>query len=252
MAQTQNLGSSTGESADTSADRWGRDRPWALSATALLVCGVIAGPLFVAVFVIEGATRPSYYPLRSSVSSLSLTGSGWMQSLDFIVAGLLTLAFAAGVRRVRPQQASVWGPLLIGLWGIHLVVAGVFATDPDSGYPPGVPIPDHPTVHGLLHDISVAFGFSSLVAAFFVFVRQFAVRGERGCTVSSAAGGVAFLISFFLAFRAFGRTDGLGELGGLFERMAAVIGFGWLTMLAIYLLAASQGTAGSSSNAGEV
>jgi len=66
------------------------------------------------------------------------------------------------------------------------------------------------------------------------------------------AGGVAFPVSFFLAFRAFGRTDGLGELGGLFERMAAVIGFGWLTMLAIHLLAASRGTAGSPSNAGEV
>src|SRR6266699_4444573 len=187
MTQTRSRDSSRREAMGSSGGRWRRDRPWALSVTALLVCGVMAGPLFVAVFVVEGATRRGYHPLRNSVSSLSLTGSGWMQSLDFIVAGLLTLAFAAGVREVlRPQQASVWGPLLIALWGIHLVVAGLFATDPDSGYPPGVPIPDHPTLHGLLHDISVAFGFPSLVAAFFVFVRRFAVRGERGWKLSSA------------------------------------------------------------------
>jgi Protein of unknown function (DUF998) len=225
----------------TSAGTWRRDRLWASSATVLLVCGVIAGPLFVAVVVVEGATRPDYHPLRNSVSSLSLTGLGWMQSLDFIIAGLLTLAFAVGVRQaLRPQQASVWGPLLIALWGIGLIVSGLFATDPDSGYPPGAPILDHPTVHGLLHDISVAFGFPALLAAFFVFVRRFAVRGERGWALSCAVGGVAFMISFFIAFRALGRTDGLGELGGLFERMAAVVGFSWLTALAVHLLTASR------------
>jgi hypothetical protein len=237
----------------TGAGTWTQDRPWAWSVTALLVCGLIAGPLFVAAFVVEGATRPDYHPLRNSVSSLSLTGLGWTQSLNFIAAGLLTLAFAVGMRQVlRPQQGSVWGPPLIALWGIHLIVAGLFATDPDSGYPPGVPIPDHPTVHGLLHDISVAFGFPALLGAFFVLVRRFAVRGERGWALSSAGGGVAFLISFFLAFRAFGRTDGLGELGGLFERMAAAVGFGWLTTLAMHLLAASRGTGGSRPDSGDV
>jgi hypothetical protein len=38
----------------------------------LLCCSAIAGPLFVTVFVIEGARRPDYKPLRHPVSSLAL------------------------------------------------------------------------------------------------------------------------------------------------------------------------------------
>jgi hypothetical protein len=43
----------------------------------LLACGVIAGPLFVLVFVVEGATRADYDPLRHPVSSLALGYWGW-------------------------------------------------------------------------------------------------------------------------------------------------------------------------------
>jgi hypothetical protein len=65
----------------------------------LLVCGVIGGPLFVAIFLIEGVTRAGYDPLRHLFSSLALGDSGWTQIANFVVAGLLTLVFAAGLRR---------------------------------------------------------------------------------------------------------------------------------------------------------
>ena len=38
----------------------------------LLACGVIGGPLFVVVFLVEGATRVGYDPQRDPVSSLAL------------------------------------------------------------------------------------------------------------------------------------------------------------------------------------
>jgi hypothetical protein len=63
---------------------------------ALLSCGAIAGPLFIAAFLVEGATRAGYDPLRHPVSSLVLGDHGWTQTANFVVAGLLTLAFAAG------------------------------------------------------------------------------------------------------------------------------------------------------------
>ena len=36
---------------------------------ALLVCGMVAGPLFFAIFLTAGAVRPDYDPLRHPVSS---------------------------------------------------------------------------------------------------------------------------------------------------------------------------------------
>ena len=46
-----------------------------INTKTLLVCGVIAGPLFVVAFLVEGATRAHYDPLRHPVSSLALGDS---------------------------------------------------------------------------------------------------------------------------------------------------------------------------------
>lgn len=224
------------------AGTWRWDRAGALSVTALLVCGVIAGPLFVAAFLVQGAIRPDYNPLRNSISTLELGSEfGWIQSLNFIVAGLLMLAFAVGVRRaLQPQKGSTWGPLLIGLWAVGLIAAGIFATDPDIGYPPGTPYPIQASMHGILHNLSAGLGFPALVVACLVFACRFAARHERGWAFYSAVSGVVLLVSVVLASyafpRAFPRTEGLGEFGGLFQRIAVVCGWGWLTALAVYLL----------------
>jgi hypothetical protein len=45
----------------------------------LLRCGVVAGPVFVAVCLLEGTVRDAYRPLRHPVSSLALGPRGWIQ-----------------------------------------------------------------------------------------------------------------------------------------------------------------------------
>ena len=79
----------------------------AMKTRTLLACGVIAGPLFVGAFLLEGATRADYDPLRHPLSSLALGDFGWTQIANFIVAGLLTLAFSIGLQRaLRPGKGS--------------------------------------------------------------------------------------------------------------------------------------------------
>src|SRR6266851_4738732 len=115
------------------------------STEFLLLCGVIGPLLFIVVLLIEGATRPGYSAWRNYGSDLELSNQGWEQIANFIVCGLLCIAFAAGLRRIwRTGRASVWGPLLIGLFGLGLVAAGVFVTDPGRGYPPGAPLKGDP------------------------------------------------------------------------------------------------------------
>jgi hypothetical membrane protein len=204
----------------------------------LLACGVIAGPLFVLVFVVEGATRADYDPLRHPVSSLALGYWGWTQIANFVVAGLLTLAFAIGLRRVlRPGKGSTWGPLLVGVWAVGLLGAGVFVTDPVSGYPPGTPgrLSGY-SWHGALHDLFSLSAFVALSAACFVLGRRFAARGERGWATYSAVTGVIFMGAFILSSAGFGQAEGLVDLAGLFQRVAVAVGFGWLTLLAVRFL----------------
>lgn len=144
----------------------------------LLASGVFAGPLFVGTFLAEGATRAGYEPLRHPVSSLALGDHG---CANFVVAGLLTLAFAVGMRRASPSsKRSIRGPFLVGVWAIGLIGAGIFPTYPVSGYPPGTP--DKLTGyswHDAIHDLAFSLpGFVALAAACFVFCRWFAGRGR--------------------------------------------------------------------------
>jgi hypothetical protein len=206
---------------------------------ALLVCGAIAGPLFTLAWVVEGATRAHYQPLRHPVSSLELGDLGWTQRANFIITGLLTLAFAVGLRRaLRPLGGSTWGPLLVGAHAIGLLGAGIFVTDPVSGYPLGTPdhLQAYGSVHAALHDLFSVGTFVGLPIACLVFARRFAGWGQRGWAIYSAATALVFMAGFVLASMAFSQAEPLVAFGGLFQRATITLGWTWLTLLAIHLL----------------
>jgi hypothetical protein len=62
-----------------------------------------------------------------------------MQEINFIVAGLLTIAFARGLSQALSERGtpSGWGPRLVAVYGLGILGAVAFVTDPLSGYPPG-------------------------------------------------------------------------------------------------------------------
>jgi len=209
-----------------------------MKAKPLLLCGAIAGPIFVGAFLIEGATRAGYDPMRHPVSSLALGPTGWTQTANFLLCGVLTIAFALGLRLVlKPGKASLWGPILVGLWGIGLVGAGLFVTDPVSGYPPGTPaITDPRTTHGIVHDLFGVLAFFSIPIACMVLTRRFAAERRRGWAIYSFVTGVVFLALFIGASMGFGQTPGWVDYAGLLQRLTVSAGWAWLTLLAIDLL----------------
>jgi len=197
----------------------------------LLICGAIAGPLFTLAWIVEGATRPNYNPLRHPISSLSIGDAGWMQATTFIVTGLLMLAFAFGLRRIPQIRAgSTWGPLLIGVMGMGLLGAGLFVTDPMNGYPPGTPdLLLQYSLPGRLHRLFSALFFLGLPSACFVFARLFAKRGKRRWSVYSVVTGIAFLVMFIVTSAGFSQVEGLVNYAGLFQRITLTIGWVWPT-----------------------
>jgi MFS family permease len=203
---------------------------------ALLVCGVIAGPLFIVGFLIEGALKPDYDPVRHPVSSLALGPFGWTQTANFIIAGLLTLAFAVGLIRLPGARQKI-GAILVAVWGVGLLGAGAFVTDPVSGYPPGTPpLPDEATTAGALHDQFSVAAFFALAAACFV------LAGGAGWrwAVYSVLSGAAFLGAFFVAGIGFAQTEPHVNVAGLWQRICVLIGWTWVTVLALRLLRESR------------
>lgn len=204
----------------------------------LLVCGAIAGPLFVVAFLLEGATRAHYNALQHPVSSLALGEFGWTQAANFVVVGLATLAFAVGLRpALRRYGGRIWAPLLIGAFGLGLVGAGVFRTDPVSGYPPGTPMaPVQLTTLGFLHDAFSMLVFAGLPAACCVVGYRFARSGRAAWSAYSFLTAVVFVIGFFLASVGFSQDPTLMPVGGLLQRLTLVVGWCWVTALALHLL----------------
>jgi hypothetical protein len=168
-----------------------------------------------------------------------------MQIANFLVCGALVFCFALGLRRVISSgKGVVWGPLLLGAFGLSLIVAGVFVTDPSLGYyPPGSPA-GLQTLHGTIHGTTVPVVFGLLTAAIFVFARRFASDPAwRGWAVYSIITGIVCAISF-IACLAVAVLDEHGVLAnapsGLLERIAIISGWGWIALLAIRLLRPSR------------
>lgn len=189
-----------------------------------------AGPLFTVTYLLGGASREDYKPLRHPVSSLALGRSGWTQAVSFLFTGLLSLIFAVGLWRAG---ASRWGALLIGVWAVGLLGAGAFRTDPVSGYPVGTPDQlQRPTRAGALHDLFSLIGFLALAAACFVF----AISDSPGWALYSIASGVLFTATMALASAAFSQHQRWVDLGGLIQRVSLTIGWTWQTLLAMRIL----------------
>jgi hypothetical protein len=198
----------------------------------LLLCGAIAGPLFILTVLVQDYTRPGFNPRLHLLSLLSLGDWGWVQIANFVLAGVLNLLYGIGLwRTLHPGRAGTWGPLLIGAYGLGLIAVGVFRTDPSNGFPPGVSAPAHPTWHGAIHALGGGIIFVVLSAALAVFARFFLARKERWWAVYCLASAVLLLLLFF---------GGINNavLMARFLRLATLIGWMAASLVAVRLLCA--------------
>ena len=96
--------------------------------------GIIGPLLFTASFLAQEVFRRGEYdPLAEQVSALEAGPHGWIQQINFVVFGLLTIAFAVGLHRgLRATRAGVAGPALLFVSGIGLLLAAAFPLSEDA------------------------------------------------------------------------------------------------------------------------
>lgn len=97
----------------------------AKTTRTLLTCGIIAGPLYTIMGLVQAAIRPGFDITRHSLSLLANGDLGRIQILKFLVLGALLVAGSIGMKRaLQSGVGSKWAPRMLGLYGLGTIAAG--------------------------------------------------------------------------------------------------------------------------------
>lgn len=199
------------------------------STRRLLICGVAAGIIYIVVGLAQILLREGFDVTRHPLSMMSLGQYGWVQIANFLVSGALVVLGAIGLYRAERTSRS-WriGAILLGVYGLCVMLGGLFSTDPSLGFPPGTPdaYPETMSWHALLHFIVGQLGFLALIIATFFFARYFAVKKVTGWVWFSVLTGVIFLASIVAIVAAMGQA-----WASIALYLAVALAWVWLSLL---------------------
>lgn len=219
------------------AETWlgGSTDPEPQAVPNMLAAAGIFGPIvFTVGFVVEGLFRADlrngYNPIAQQISDLTAGPAGWVQQVNFVVFGLLLIAFAVGLHRgLRGAALGVLGTALVAWNGVELVIAGIFPLREDAAghiYDPlGV------------HSVNGTIFFLCIGVALVVLSRQFA-RDERWHNLAAytlASGIVLFVLVVLNGLLAEMPQAPLHPWLGLIQRAILAVWFPCLITLALRL-----------------
>lgn len=198
----------TGVLTDNRASR--TDKRTYLTATIALV-GV--GTFVVGVLLLHLLKR-DLNPAEHFISEYALGSYGWIQTIDFLAAGVGTIALALTLNRAVNNPGRI-APILIGLWGVSVLLVAFVPIDG----------PEPITTRGQAHEMISAIGFVLLISGMFVIARKFrsdaAWSALRRPTIAWA---VTALVTFFLMM----------ILGGIGQRIFVAVCFSWMLAMAYH------------------
>lgn len=202
------------------------------SVLSALAAAGISGPILFSVGFMtqEFFRRGEFNPVAEPVSALEAGPDGWVQQVNFVVFGLLLIAFALGLQRgLRKSRAGVLGPAIVAWGGAGLVLAAVFPLREDAAGLTYDPTGLH-TVNGTVFFLSVGVG---------LIVLSFRLRADPGWRDRSwyaLATGIALVVMFVAIGVLVAPDDApLHPWFGLAQRAVLAVWFSCLVVLALRL-----------------
>lgn len=183
---------------------------------------ILSAPiLFQVIMIVNQFLQPGYNPIRDTISSLVWGHSGWIQTLNFYLFGLLLMFFAAKLYAHRNNKVSYRASvILILLIGLGFVILGICPTQS-----PGA----EQTVQSIIHGVTVYCIIILFPAACFVLASV--LRNEtypRFLFIYTCITGTLNLVFIILgAFFAISHEYWFGMV----ERLLILNGFIWIEVL---------------------
>jgi hypothetical protein len=189
------------------------------------LCG-IAGPLILVFGDLAASFLTADYSMISdTISALALTPTGWLQTIGFLIMGLLIELFVIGlVFSIRGTRGFHTGIALLASLGFGLLLIGAFRTDP-SGAP-------H-SIEGTIHTVT-AYAMSLVFPAGIVLLSP-SLRGDPDWRNVFAYTLVAAVLALALTVGLFLLPAPMSWFG-LYERIIVGNVIIWTEVMAIHLL----------------
>ena len=198
---------------------------------SLLGWGVVAGPFYVVVGLVLALTRPGFQLTEHALSLLMLGEWGWMQRVNLILTGLMVLAAALGIHRAVRNGRGLAMAVLVGVYGVCLILSAIFPPDPVEGFPPGSE-GGIATTSGILHLVFGALGFLALAAAAFAYAGWCrSIQQPRRAMVGIILGALV-VIGFFG-----GAALAMSPVGVLLLWISVLAGLTWLALACAHIYA---------------
>lgn len=202
-------------------------RRWFSVAAALVV-------LYLVLDVTAQLLPPHYSPITQAESDLAVGPYGGVMTVNFVIRGLLTLAFLNGLRLAITAEGGAWSRYRRGLaaflvWGVGAFLLAIFPTDV-----PAIPVSWHGTIHGV---VAIPVFIGGALGTYWV-----ATRFGTSPTFRSAEGwatGLAWLTIVLLVIELLGGLADrrlAGEVGGLLERLFLGSVLLWLFLVSVFAL----------------
>lgn len=195
-------------------------------AGRLLVAGLVAGPLYLAVGLAQAFLRDGFVFARHPLSVLANGRGGWVQTANFLVTGMLVVGAAVGIRRALGPGARI-ATWCLAAFGASMILAAYFKADPMDGFPIGTPLgaPTSMSTFGFLHFAIGGLGFLSLALSCLFAARALARGRSHTLARLSLACGIIILLAFFGGMALAKTSPVLGIW------IAVVVGWAWLAIL---------------------
>jgi hypothetical membrane protein len=196
------------------------------SGRTLVLSGIVAPLWFTALVLLQGFLQPDYSHVKLPISALAAWPTGWIQNVNFFVAGALTMTFATALDAVvRPTRWGRIGNGLLFIGGFGLILAGTFPWTMVDG----VPTETAPHVVGAI-TVFTATGLGLVVLS----RRMGADPRWHDLAAYTMYSGIAVLVLFVMVgFFAIDDGTPLHAWAGLLQRILVVVWFACTIVLAV-------------------
>jgi hypothetical protein len=197
-----------------------------------LAAGLVV--LYLVLDVIAQLLPPHYSPVTQAESDLAVGPYGGVMTANFVVRGLLTLAFLYGLQRTIAAEGGSWARYRRGfaaflVWGIGAFLLAIFPTDV-----PATPLSWHGYIHGI---VAIPVFIGGALGTYWLATRfgsSPTFRSAEGWATGLAVVTIVLLVVEVVGGLAVRRVA--DEVGGLLERLFLGSVLLWLFLVSVFAL----------------